>query len=111
MGEDNKYSFVGFVSETPIGIPDFPKDARNFVGKRVDDIEILGVLPPGTEFTVVQWRRVSTDGASLTRFDISPVGSLQKKWGILDGFWLTDEHTEEIPFYSEIVRESEKAIH
>jgi hypothetical protein len=111
IGENNKYPFVGFVSGTEIGIPGFPNDAKDFVGKQVNDVEILGVLPQGTEFTVVQWRRVSKDGASLTRFDISPVGSLQKKWGILDGFWLTDEHTEKVPFYSEIVRESERAIH
>lgn len=111
IGEDNKYPFVGFVSEHPTGIPGFPKDARNFVGKQVNDIKILGVLPKGTEFTVVQWRQVRQDAAALTRFDISPAGSLQKKWGTLDGFWLTGENTEKVPFNSEIVRESEKAIY
>jgi hypothetical protein len=111
LGEDNKYPCVGFVAGTPIGIPGFPDDARNFVGKKVNDIEILGVLPKGTEFTVVQWRQVRQDAAALTGFDISPVGSLQKKWGILDGFWLTDERTEKGSFYSELVRESEKVIH
>jgi len=84
IGEKDTYPFV----VTEHGMPGFPDDPRKYVGKRLNDIKILGVLPKETVFTVVQRRRVRNEDGTQTRFDIAPVGSLQKKWRILDGLLL-----------------------
>jgi hypothetical protein len=106
VGEHPKYPVVAFYSETPgVGTPSFPKNAQNFVDKRVDGVEILGILPKGTSFTAVTLRQVSTFENTLTSFDISPDGDLGRKWPILDGLWLTNDRTKPISFYSEIVGE------
>jgi hypothetical protein len=104
--ERHKYPFVGFNSLTPgIGIPGFPRNAKEFVGKRVNSVEILGVLPKGTTFTVVQLRQVSGFENTVTSFDIAPDGALGKKWPVLDGIWLTNDGTSPVTFFAEIVEQ------
>ncbi len=101
-----KYPLVGFRSLAP-GVGGggiFPEHPRDWIGKRYDSIRILGILPQGTVFTVVQLRRVTAPIIGvMTRFDISIEGDASKTWPILDGLWLTNAKAPPVTFYPQIV--------
>jgi len=100
------YPFIGFHSTTPgVGIPGFPKNPEDWMGKRRDDIYILAHLPAGTVFRVVQLRKVVTFESQIVRFDIGIVGAGGERWPILDGLWLTDSRQHNVTFHSEIVEQ------
>ena len=100
-----KYPRVGFPRMAPgVGVPGFPEHPRDWIGKRYGSIRILGILPQGTTFKVVQLRRVTSPEIGVeARFDIAVEGDVAKQWPILDGLWLADHETSRVTFHPQIV--------
>jgi len=106
MYEKSTYPFIGFHSTTPgVGIPGFPRNPGDWIGKRRDDIYISALLPAGTVFRVVQLRKVVAFEGQIVRFDVRIVGANGEPGPILDGLWLTDSRQDVVTFHSEIVEQ------
>ena len=95
----NSGMFIGCVAMEPgIRIPGFPERVdSSLVGKQYRDIQIFGIVPMGTSFHIVGLKRIVTYETTLTSFEIQLNDDQWKKWGVLDGFWITDDSNFDYP--------------
>ena len=87
-----------------LGSPRFPKNPREWIGKRYGSIRILDFIPQGTTFTVVQHRirrnpTMGTFNHLIVRLD----GPLGERWPMLDAYSLTPQLEDRIRFYPDLV--------
>ena len=101
--------YIGCISETPrTHIPRFPTQIdASLVGRRYRDFLILAVIPKGARFRVVGLKRKESFETTMTSFEIVLGGELSGKFGVIDGFWLTDKLDDHKPvIYEELAEQT-----
>lgn len=93
-----------------LGLPELPAtvDTR-FIDQKYETVIILGVLPKGTRFRVVDVRRISPEDHRYDIYEVEVLDPLLSAFPRLDAFWITDNRVDRdaIPssFAAEFVKE------